>query len=105
MMSLHVGLRRPAPLAAIVGYSGMLVLPKEGPADSVKNDVRSRPPVLLVHGSQDDLIPVQALFHAAAGLAELETPVEWHLSHGTGHGIDQAGLEQGGEFLAQRFRI
>jgi len=105
MMSLHVGLRRPAALAAIVGYSGMLVLPKDGPPDTVRADIASRPPILLVHGDQDDLIPAQALFHAAVALKELEIPVEWHLSHGTGHGIDQAGLEQGGVFLAQRFGL
>jgi phospholipase/carboxylesterase len=106
MMSLHVALRRPAPpFAAIVGYSGMLVLPKDGPPDTVKADIRSRPPVLLVHGDQDDLIPAQALFHASGALAELEIPVEWHLSHGIGHGIDGEGVRHGGEFLAGRFGV
>jgi len=105
MMSLHVGLRRAQPLAAIVGYSGMLVLPKDGPPDTVRADVRSRPPVLLIHGDQDDLIPAQALFHASGALAELETPVEWHLSSGIGHGIDAEGLRHGGEFLARRFGL
>ena len=46
---------------------------------------------------------MQALFHAAQGLAAFEVPVEWHLSPGIGHGIDQEGLRQGGEFLARRF--
>jgi phospholipase/carboxylesterase len=105
MMALHVGLRRPAPVAAIVGYSGMLVLPNDGPVDAVTTDIRARPPVLLVHGSEDDLIPSQALFHAAGALAELESPVEWHLSHGIGHGIDDEGLRHGGEFLARRFGV
>jgi len=103
MMSLHVGLRRAVAPAAIVGYSGMLVLPKDGPPETVAADVRARPPVLLVHGDRDDLIPVQALLHAAQGLAALEVPVEWHISAGIGHGIDQEGLRQGGEFLARRF--
>ena len=57
MMSLHVGLRRPIAPAAIVGYSGMLVLPKDGPAQSVAHEIKSRPPVLLAHGDQDELIP------------------------------------------------
>ena len=102
MMSLHVGLRRAVAPAAIVGYSGMLVLPKDGPPETIAADVRARPPVLLVHGDRDDLIPVQALLHAAQGLAALEVPVEWHISAGIGHGIDQEGLRQGGEFLARR---
>ena len=104
MMSLHVGLRRATAPAAIVGYSGMLVTPpNEADIDAFAAEIRSRPPVLLVHGDQDQLIPVQALMHAAQGLAALEVPVEWHISPGVGHGIDQEGLRQGGEFIARRF--
>ena len=105
MMALRVGLSRPAPLAAIVGYSGMLVLPNRSTPDEVKALVKSRPPVLLVHGSEDELIPVQALFHATQTLAALEIPTEWHISHGIGHGIDGEGLRHGGEFLARHFKI
>ena len=61
--------------------------------------------MLLVHGDQDDLIPAQALFQSAQALAALEVPVEWHLSQGVGHGIDQEGLRHGGEFLARRFGL
>jgi len=103
MMALHVGLRRAVAPAAIVGYSGMLVLEGDSDVEGYAPQVRARPPLLLVHGDQDDLIPPQALFHAANGLAALEVPVEWHLSSGTGHGIDQEGLRHGGEFLARRF--
>jgi phospholipase/carboxylesterase len=103
MMSLHVGLRRATAPAAIVGYSGMLVTPpNETDIDRFAAEIRSRPPVLLVHGDQDQLIPVQALMHAAQGLAALEVPVEWHISPGVGHGIDQEGLRQGGEFIVRR---
>ena len=103
-MSLHVGLRRAVPPAAIVGYSGMLVLEGDSDLDGYKPRVRARPPVLLLHGEADDLIPVQALLHATQGLAALEVPVEWHISAGIGHGIDDEGLRQGGDFLARRFR-
>ena len=102
MMSLHVGLRRAVPPAAIVGYSGMLVVPEDVDAAAFAAEIKSRPPVLLVHGDQDELIPVQALFHGAQGLAALGIPAEWHISPGVGHGIDQEGLRQGGEFLARR---
>jgi phospholipase/carboxylesterase len=103
MMALHVGLRRQARPAAIVGYSGIFVLPDNAEAESVAGEIRSRPPVLLVHGDQDDLIPAQALFQSAQALAALDVPVEWHLSQGIGHGIDQDGLRHGGGFLARRF--
>lgn len=103
MMALHVGLRRAAAPAAIVGYSGMLVAPEDVDPDIFVAEIKARPPVLLIHGDQDDLIPVQAVFHAAQGLAALDIPAEWHISHGIGHGIDQEGLRQGGEFLARQF--
>jgi phospholipase/carboxylesterase len=109
MMALHVGLRRAAATAAIVGYSGLLVLPPQSEANtfdakSLAAEIKARPPVLLVHGDGDDLIPPQALFQATAALAALEIPVEWHLSAGIGHGIDAEGLRHGGEFLARRWR-
>jgi phospholipase/carboxylesterase len=102
MMALHVGLRRAVAPIAMVGYSGLLAVPPDANAEKFAAEVTSRPPVLLVHGDQDDLIPAQALFHAASGLASLGVPVEWHLSAGIGHGIDQEGLRHGGEFLARR---
>ena len=103
MMALHVGLRRAIAPAAIVGYSGMLVMPDNVNVDAFAAEVRSRPPVLLIHGDGDQLIPVQALLQAAQGLAALEVPVQWHISAGIGHGIDQEGLRHGGEFLAKCF--
>jgi phospholipase/carboxylesterase len=102
MMSLHVGLRRPVAPAAIVGYSGMLALPEQVDPDRFAAEIRSRPPVLLVHGDQDPLIPVEAVFQAAQSLAAIDVPTEWHISAGVGHSIDQEGLRQGGEFLARQ---
>jgi phospholipase/carboxylesterase len=102
MMALHVGLRRASAPFAIVGYSGMLAVPVDAKPEELSGEIKSRPPILLIHGDHDDLIPVDALFGAAAGLASLGVPVEWHMSLGIGHGIDQEGLRHGGEFLARR---
>jgi phospholipase/carboxylesterase len=104
MMSLHVGLRRAVAPAAIVGYSGMLVVPEEAELDKFADEIVARPPVLLIHGDQDQLIPVQALLHAAQGLASLDIPTQWHISPGVGHGIDPEGLRQGGEFLKRNLK-
>src|SRR3954467_8258734 len=71
MMALHVGLRRAAAPVAIVGYSRLFVLPEVEP-EKIAGEKRSRPPVLLVHGDRDDLIPVQALFQAGQALADLD---------------------------------
>ena len=105
MMALHAGLRRAAPPAAIVGYSGIFVLP-----DKAKPDAVAGRDQIAAAGSphprrQDDLIPAQALLQSAQALAALDVPVEWHLSEGIGHGIDQEGLRQGGEFLARQFGL
>ncbi len=105
MMALHVGLRRATAPAAIVGYSGLLALPSAAEAETFAAGIKSRPPVLLVHGDRDDVIPPEALFEATQQLAALEVLVEWHLSPGIGHGIDAEGLRHGGEFLARRFKI
>jgi phospholipase/carboxylesterase len=102
MMALHVGLRRTTAPAAIVGYSGIFVLPDKAEPAAVAAEIKSRPPVLLIHGDRDELIPVQALLQATQDLAALEIPAEWHISPGIGHGIDQEGLRHGGEFLARR---
>ncbi len=102
MIALHVGLRRKR-AAAIVGYSGMLVGPER--LGAVRNAQGRPPPVLLVHGDQDDLIPAEALFVSAEELAKAGIPCEWHLSLGVGHGIDGGGLMHGGLFLAQSFRL
>jgi phospholipase/carboxylesterase len=100
---LHVGLRRDTAPAAIVGYSGLLVVPPDGDLEAFAAEIKSRPPVLLIHGDRDELIPAQALFQATQGLAALGISAEWHLSAGVGHGIDAEGLRHGGEFLARRF--
>jgi phospholipase/carboxylesterase len=98
MMALHVGLRRAVGPAAIVGYSGALAGPERLPAE-----IKSHPPVLLIHGDADQMIPVQALNMAANGLAAARVPVRWHISRGIGHGIAPDGLELGGKFLVDAF--
>lgn len=105
MMALHAGLRRPRAPACIVGYSGTLVGP-EHLAEARARDANGRPPpILLVHGDADELIPVDALFASTNALGEANIPCQWHLSYGVGHGIDEAGLLHGGLFVAQSFGI
>jgi phospholipase/carboxylesterase len=105
MLALHAGLRRARPPAAILGYSGELVAAEnQKPAVPPKPAGKS-PPVLLVHGSEDDVIPAEALFLSAAELAQAEIPCQWHLSIGLGHGIDAEGLLHGGLFLAKCFGV
>ncbi len=94
VMSLYVGPRRASPVAGIVAYSGRLVAPELLPSE-----LRSRPPVLVVHGSEDPLVPFAALAEAETGLGAAGIPVESLTCPGIGHSIDEQGLRRGGQFL------
>lgn len=101
MMALHVGLRRPRPPAAIVGLSGLLVVePGRGP-EGLAELARSRPPILLVHGDRDGVIPVDALHGSLAMLDAVGIACESHVSVGVDHTIDQDALRLGARFLAR----
>lgn len=97
LMALYNGLRRDPPPAAVVGFSGFLA-----GADSVPAG-KTRPPVLLVHGDADQVVPPQSLFLAANSLTGLGVPVQWHMSKGLAHGIDPIGLALAGRFLSDAF--
>lgn len=105
MMALHVGLRRARAPAAILGFSGTLVGPEHLASATARSASGAPPPVLLVHGDQDDVIPVDALFMSAEELGKANIPCQWHLSGGVAHGIDNGGLLHGGLFLAKSFGV
>jgi phospholipase/carboxylesterase len=100
MMALHVGPRRQNQLAGILGFSGML---EDG--ELLKREIKSRPPVLLTHGEDDEIIPVQALLTAVAGLRAAGMKVDAHRRPGMGHGIDEECIRLGKGFLAGIFGV
>jgi phospholipase/carboxylesterase len=95
MMALHVGLSGAVRPAAIIGFSGLLT--------GALTPLKDAPPVLLTHGDADTLIPPQALFVTAAALGAAGLCVQWHLSPGLGHGIDESGIAMAGRFLGLAF--
>jgi phospholipase/carboxylesterase len=97
MMSLYVGLRRAKPFAGIVGFSGRLI-----GRELLKTEIRARPPVLLVHGTDDPVVPYDSLADAETALKENDVPVETLSCVGMGHSIDQDGLTRAGRFLVSR---
>ena len=99
MMALHLALRRRSPMAAVLGFSGALLGAEPLAAEAV-----SRPPVLLIHGDADEVVPVQALFAAIAGLQVAGIPVQWSIRTGLPHAIDPESIEHGADFLAAAFR-
>src|SRR5208282_2564848 len=98
MMALYVALRRARKLAGVVGYSGRLL---DGP--SLAEEIASKPRVLLVHGTADEMLPIEGMREAKRVLQALGVPVEAYERPGLGHGIDEFGLEAGRRFLAQAF--
>jgi len=98
MMSLHVAPRREDPVAGIVAFSGRLLQP-----ELLADQAISRPPVLLVHGDQDDVVPPQSLPAAAEALQEAGwTDVFAHIMKGTAHGIAPDGLSVALAFLRDK---
>ena len=98
MMSLYVGFRRAQPVAGILGYSGRLI-----GSDTLAQEIRSRPPTLLVHGDADPVVPYSSLTAAETALKALGVPVETVTRRGLGHGIDEDGLKHGARFLKAAF--
>ena len=98
MMALHVALRRPHACAGVISYSGALIGDR-----TLDEELSVRPPVLLVHGEADELVPVQATTAAERTLAACGVETEMAICPEIGHSIDSEGLQRGGQFLAQCF--
>ncbi|QCI64829.1 alpha/beta hydrolase [Phreatobacter stygius] len=98
MTALHVGLRRKNAPAALVGYSGRLAGP-----DSLA-EVTVRPPVTLIHGGLDDVIPAVDMGVAATALSSAGLAVETHLIPDIGHEIDGRALGFGLAALSRGFQ-
>lgn len=100
MMSLYVAPRRSQSLAGVVGYSGALI-----GGQTLPQERRSAPPVLLVHGTHDDVVPYGAMAHAQEGLQLANINVSSVPCPNLGHSIDDLGLREGVLFLRKVFGL
>lgn len=94
MLSLYVGPRRKQKILGILGYSGALI-GEEG------LDTQKKPPIHLIHGESDDVVPVTAYHHAHDVLKEKGFSITGHTTPRLGHSIDGEGIESGAEFLSK----
>lgn len=97
MTSLHAAPRRAEALAGVVGFSGALVAPH-----LLESEIKSRPPICLIHGDADEIVPFAAMPAAHAALDAVKINVESHRRPGLSHGIDGEGLHIAVNFLKER---
>lgn len=100
MIALHIGPRMQDKLAGIVGFSGRLLSP-----ETLQDEVLNKPPVLLVHGDQDDVVPFQSMSEAGDALTLAGFEVYAHIMKGTAHGIAPDGLSVAAAFMRDKLRI
>ena len=98
MMSLHVGLRCGLPVRCIISYSGLLVSP-----GTLAQEMTSRPKVLMVHGSEDQVVPIEQMSIAKKALDHNSVISYTKECVGLAHGIDADGIVHGGRFLREAF--
>ena len=94
MAALYAAPRMERQLAGVAGFSGALLSPER-----LAEEMRSKPPFVLLHGEQDPVVPPQATADAGQKLAELGFPVEAYLLPQLGHSIDQRGLGIAARFM------
>lgn len=78
---------------SILGYSGAFI------ESSLPANVTEKPEVLLIHGDQDDVVPIDASRRAKEYLSSKTVPIDLHVEKGLGHSISEAGLDLGEAFL------
>ena len=97
MMALYTMPRRAHACGGIIGFSGALL-----GGDSLQRDIQSKPPVLLIHGDADEVVPFDALAYASDGLKSAGIATQTMARHRVGHTIDQEGLAAAMRFLHER---
>ncbi len=98
MTGLHVALRRTPAMAAFVGFSGALI-----GAETLGTEAAAKPPICLIHGQIDDVVPYSSLKYATDALATVGIQAETHTRPALGHSIDLEGIKIAGEFLKKSF--
>lgn len=97
MTALHLAMRRTPQIAAVVGFSGALV-----GGDILGKEITARPPVCLIHGNSDDVVPYSSLAHATETLKNHGVSVNSHTRPFLGHSIDMEGIAIAAEFLKEK---
>ncbi|AEI88915.1 MAG: putative esterase [Candidatus Midichloria mitochondrii] len=98
MMAMHLGLRLPHTVKGIIGYSGLLIAPSK-----LKNVIKSKPRVMLIHGTEDTIVPIKEMEKAYNALDDNGVMAHTYRCNRLAHGIDSQGIKIGGGFLREIF--
>lgn len=74
IMAFHLGLRLPERIGGVIGYAGMLANP-----DALANEIRAFPPCYLLHGVQDNIMPIEHFHQARLALFSAGVNVQTEL--------------------------
>jgi phospholipase/carboxylesterase len=94
IMALQMAPRLPEACFAVIGFSGALVKGR-----MLEPNIKSKPPIFLAHGSDDQVLPISKYHLANRSLKEMGLSVEGHVIEKLGHGISLEGIELASEFL------
>ncbi len=94
MTALFAAPRWPERIGAVIAHSGLAMWQDELDAATCQ-----KPPTLILHGQDDDVVPADQALLAAGGLAQLGVPVESHIIPNLAHGVNGESLARIGVFL------
>lgn len=78
----------------VIGFSGTLIKP-----DELKKNIKSMPKILLIHGSDDEVLPASRYITTHKSLNNMGFDVEGHLIEGLGHSINSECIKLANQFL------
>lgn len=99
MTALHIATRRTPEIAALVGFSGALI-----GTDELQNEIQAKPPISLIHGDSDDVVPYASLKMATDALTRAGITPDTHTRPNVGHSIDLEGIRIAARFLQGHFQ-
>ncbi len=100
MLAMNVALRRKNKIAGVIAYSGAII-----GTELLATEIVSRPPICLLHGEQDQVVPFFAFSEALNALKKNNVDVQGYSRPDLGHGIDPAGIKIGLDFLKKVFNL
>jgi phospholipase/carboxylesterase len=98
MISLQTALKRSEKVNCILGYSGKII-----DVEHLSKNIVSRPKILLMHGDNDEVVPVNFLLEAIEFFNKKDYLIDTKIFKSCEHRIPSEGASMGLAFLKQNF--